>query len=631
MVMKEPLNKFKKTLKKTAKTINESKSLAVVKSRKWMYAIIISAVVMTALVITVCFYLFIYIKPNFPDPSYNYISSDTADYVNPGGEISYFINYKNGGNKNVDKLEIKLTIPANTSFVSSDTESTIEDGGNTVVLYLDNIGRNQFGKANFIVSIDEPLDNDTSIILDDVVFNYIIKDKKYSQPIISNLNHIVQSSPNFNNFDIKAIDENGGNLHMGDSIEYTITVKNSGNMDATGVKIESTLSKNISIVEGSINNSGNYSNHTVTWNTGNFPADETRTYKFKVTINYDLSDGDLIENSGTLTCDQGIESEKSISDPVMLLPDFSESQIFLTDANGEYLWAGEIINVKMIITNSGEKESDSYRLIFPTPAGATYVSQSGTPEGIRWSDEIRGLIWDLNGIGVKESKEINLQIRVNDDLFYTGGNITTDFKIESGGLETELEQASLGVRKHIYMNIVAMGDSLIARSDWVQRFDQLLESTYPYADYNTVASGVNGEMAYMGFARFDSTVAVHNPQIIIVAYGTNDAGASLSNFSVHLEGIVIKSRNLGATVFLNLIGPLYYPGKDSYPMYNNEILKIAAKYSLPVIDVLTPLSQNPGRYLYNDGVHYTPDGSAVVAQTVFNQVTQYLDNVGQRK
>ncbi|GAI26049.1 unnamed protein product, partial [marine sediment metagenome] len=111
---------------------------------------------------------------------------------------------------------------------------------------------------------------------------------------------------------------------------------------------------------------------------------------------------------------------------------------------------------------------------------------------------------------------------------------------------------------------------------------------------------------------------------------TNDAGVSLTNFSVHLEGLVIKSRNLGATVFLNLIGPVFYPGKESYPQYNNEILKIAAKYSLPVIDVLSPLRQDPDRYLY-DGVHYTPEGSAVVARTVFDNVVQYLDDFGNRK
>ncbi|MFZ3106733.1 MAG: GDSL-type esterase/lipase family protein, partial [Candidatus Hydromicrobium sp.] len=520
--------------------------------------------------------------------------------------------------------------PSNTTIASSDGGTITGDGGNTLIFNFDSIEKNQSGKANFTITINKPLDNGTSIILDDVTFNYMVEGRQYSQKITSDLNHIIKSSPDFSNFDLKAVDENGAYLQMGDIIEYTLMVKNSGYMNATGVEIKSILSKNLSVIEESIDNSGIYKNNTVVWNINNFEINKLRTFKFRATVNYDLNNGDLIENKSTLICDQGIEVQKSTSDSVTLLPKFSDSEVFLSDANGGYLWAGETINIKIIIRNSGEKEAASYRLICHIPAGATYISGSGTPEGISWSDEIRGLIWDLSNLNVGSEKEINLQLRVNDDLFYTGGNIATDFKIESNDYETEIEQASLNVKKHIYMTIVVMGDSLIARSDWVQRFDQLLESTYPYADYNTIAAGVSGEKAYEGYARFDSTVAIYRPQIIIITYGTNDTGAGLTNFSVHLEGLIMKSRNLGATVFLNLIGPVFYSGKESYPQYNNEILKIAAKYSLPVIDVLSPLSQNPDRYLY-DGVHYTTDGSAVVAQTVFNYVIQYLDDFGQRR
>lgn len=608
---------------------NPNKLLEEIKKPKWII-MIISIAVIIIFSIAACYYFFIYLRLNFNDFSQNYVSSNTANPVKPGEEILYSINFKNTGNRAVDKLEIKASIPSNTTIASSDGGTITGDDGNTLIFNFDRIEKNQSGKADFAVKVNKPLDNGTSILLDDVTFNYMVEGRQYIQKITSDLNHIIKSSPDFSNFDLKSVDENSGYLQMGDTIEYTIIVKNSGDMNATGVEIKSILSKNVSIIEESINNSGIYKNNTVVWNMNNFDINKTYTFKFKATVNYGLNDGDLLENKSTLTCDQGIEAEKSTNDSVKLVPKFSDSEVLLSDDNGGYLWAGEIIDIKIIIRNSGEKEADSYRLIFPIPAGAAYISGSGTPEGISWSDEIRGLIWDLSNLNVGDEKEINLQLRVNDDLFYTGGNIATDFKIESNDYETEIEQASLSVKKHIYMTIVAMGDSLIARSDWVQRFDQLLESTYPYADYNTIASGVNGERAYEGYARFDSTVAIYRPQIIIIAYGTNDAGAGLTNFSVHLEGLVMKSRNLGATVFLNLIGPVFYSGKESYPQYNNEILKIAAKYSLPVIDVLSPLSQDPDRYLY-DGVHYTTDGSAVVAQTVFNYVIQYLDDFGQRR
>lgn len=608
---------------------NPNKLLEEIKKTKWII-MIISIAVIIIFSLAACYYFFIYLKPNFNDFSQNYVSSNTANPVKPGEEILYSISFKNTGNRTVNKLEIKAGIPSNTTIASSDGGTITEGDGNTLIFSYENIEKNEAGKANFTVTVDKPLDNGTSIILNNVIFNYIIGNRQYSQNIASDLSHIIESSPNLNNFSLESIDENGGYLKMGDNIEYSLVVENKGDMNATGVEIKSILSKNVSIIEESINNSGIYKNNTVVWNINNFEVNKLRTFKFRATVNYDLNNGDLIENKSTLICAQGIEVQKSTSDSVTLLPKFSDSEVFLSDANGGYLWAGETINIKIVIRNSGEKEAASYRLICPTPAGAVYISGSGTPEGIRWSDEIRGLIWDLNNLNVGYEKEIIFQIRVNDDLLYTGGNITTNFKIESNDSATEIEQASLSVKKHIYMTIVAMGDSLIARSDWVQRFDQLLESTFPYADYNTITSGVSGEMSYEGYARFDSTVAIYRPQIIIIAYGTNDAGAGLTNFSVHLEGLVMKSRNLGATVFLNLIGPVFLPGKNIYPRYNDEIKNIAAKYSLPVIDVLSPLSQDPNQYLYDD-VHYTTDGSAVVAQTVFNYVIQYLDDFGQRR
>ena len=628
--MKDFLNRIAKQQKKMGEVIKKANISVIKKNKKWIF-IMIPTVLIIAAAVVVCYFFFIHLKPNFSDPSQNFIYSDTAEQVAPGNEISYYIDFKNTGNRAVDSLEIEVPIPENTSFTSSETETTIKEGANTITFHFGNIEIEQAGKVNFIVTADKPLDNGTKIILDKVEFNYIIKDNKYSQDIASGFNHTIQSSPDFSGFSLKAVDENGGYLHMGDIIEYTLSVKNKGDMNATGVEIKSALSKNVSIIEESITGSGSLQDNTVSWNSDILKVNKSHTFKFKAAVDYDLADGELIENNSTISYDQGVKASDSTSEQVTLLPDFASSEIFLSDANGGYLWAGETVNIKILITNSGEKKADSYSLVCPTPQGATYISRSGTPEGIRWSDDIRGLIWDLNGLDVGESKEIDFQIKIIDDLFYTGGNITTNFKIESNDSETELEQASIGVKRHIYMTVVAMGDSLIAKSDWVQRFDQLMESNYPYADYNTIPSGVSGEMAHQGFSRFDSTVAIYNPQIIIIAYGTNDTGASLSNFRVHLEGIVMKSRSLGATVFLNLIGPLYYAGKDDYPLYNNEIIRIANKYSIPVIDVLTPLSQNPGHYLYSDGVHYTPEGSAVVAQTVFNSVTQYLDDFGNRK
>jgi len=240
-----------------------------------------------------------------------------------------------------------------------------------------------------------------------------------------------------------------------------------------------------------------------------------------------------------------------------------------------------------------------------------------------------GLVWDLSNLEPGTEKVITFKIVVDDSLADSGGTITETCKIESSVGEVSPDSKSIKVRGHVYLTVVAMGDSLIGKSNWVQDLDLLLEANYPHADYNTIPSAVNGELSRQGLARFDSTVAPHHPDIIILAYGTNDVGPIPSGFGSNIENLIIKSKNLGARVFINLLGPMFYPGKESYPKYNNEIRAIAAKYGVVVIDVLTPLSQNPGAYMA-DTLHYSPEGASVVAHTVFSYVSGYLGDVGQK-
>ena len=621
----------KKKLKKENKIAGMLENFTFKKGIIWIFIPFLSIVVIAAIVISLYYYFFTYTVPGFSDLTQNYISSNTDDNIVPGDEISYTINFKNTGNRDADNFEIKAKLPTDTSFGSSDIEVLAGDDGEILIFNIGQLAKDEAGTANFSIITDMPLEAGTRIIWDNIEFSYMIGDQPYSQIITADLNHTIDSSPDFNSFDLKAVDENGGYLKMGDTIEYTLSFENRGNMNAASVEVKSMLSENVSVSEGSITGPGILSGNAVVWNLDNIEINKPYIFKFKAVVGYDLSDGELIEDNSILTYGGDVKIEKSASDPVSLFPDLSGSGAFLSDDNGGDLWAGETINIKIVIKNSGESGADSYRLICPTPDNTVYISRSGTPEGISWSDEVRGLVWDLSSLGAGEQKEIDFQVQVSGDLYYTGGTISTNFKIENDGKETEVAQASINVKRFTYMTIVAMGDSLISKSDWVQRFDQLLESAFPLADYNTIPSGVSGEMAFQGHARFDSTVAIYNPQIIIIAYGTNDVGSSYSYFSASLEGMVMKAKNLGATVFLNMVGPINTEGKENWEVFDRAIMEVSAKQGVPVINIVSALSRNPGKYLYSDGMHYTPDGAAVVAQTVFNHVIQYLDAAGQRK
>jgi uncharacterized repeat protein (TIGR01451 family) len=428
------------------------------------------------------------------------------------------------------------------------------------------------------------------------------------------------------------VDINGGILGLEDEIKYTISIKNTGNMIARDVEIRSQLSPYTKLTGGSINQSGRYSDGNVVWDLEEMLPGELETLVFKAKLEGgEVEDRKEIINSAVLVYDGEVITEKEVVSIARLFPDFSESTATIADANGgSYLWSGETVRVKVTIKNTGQRKADDYRLFCPIPGPVTYISKSGTAEGIKWNDDIRGLTWDLNGLEVGESKEITFNMTVNNDYYYKSGTITTDFHIVAGDEDFVIEPVSIYIQGHPYLTVVAMGDSLIAKSDWVQRLDGKLEAAYPAADYNTLASAANGEYSFQGLARFDSTVGPLRPQILIVAYGTNDAGGSYSYFQYSIDSIVAKAKNIGATVFINLIGPITKPGKEEWPKYNEAIMQVAAKYGVPVINVTSPLSQSTGKYL-SDGMHYTPSGSEVVAQTVFNSISQYLNGLGGRR
>ncbi|HHT78607.1 MAG TPA: DUF4214 domain-containing protein [Actinobacteria bacterium] len=217
------------------------------------------------------------------------------------------------------------------------------------------------------------------------------------------------------------------------------------------------------------------------------------------------------------------------------------------------------------------------------------------------------------------SREFVFSNFVNSDEF---ANICSKYGIQAGkvrisGSRTSVPTSSPG------KNIVVMGDSLINKSDWTQRLGGLINSSFPDSGYNVIGSAVNGEMSFQGLARFDSTIAPLNPGIIIIAYGTNDIGSDPGRFQSSIEQLIEKSKRTGAMVFLNLVGPIYHSGKSSWPVFNQIIMNVAARYGVPVIDVANPLNQNPGENL-SEGMHYSSAGADVVSRVAYSAIYRYL-------
>ncbi len=91
----------------------------------------------------------------------------------------------------------------------------------------------------------------------------------------------------------------------GNELNYTLTFKDTGDIDATGVTIKVNLPSDVKAIDGSISNNGIYdfATHSITWNIDSFLAKgEEQSVTFKVKINQNIPDGTQLVCTSRIWC-----------------------------------------------------------------------------------------------------------------------------------------------------------------------------------------------------------------------------------------------------------------------------------------------------------------------------------------
>ena len=128
--------------------------------------------------------------------------------------------------------------------------------------------------------------------------------------------------------EIKALktyqDVNGGSVQPGDTIKYTITLSNIGNVshpNNPGYEFEDVIPQNTSFVQGSLYSSSGRcsylpSENKIVWD-GELPAESSVLITYEVTISSSLTETTLISNQGVVYWDRdedGINEETELTD-----------------------------------------------------------------------------------------------------------------------------------------------------------------------------------------------------------------------------------------------------------------------------------------------------------------------------
>ncbi|MEF3245299.1 MAG: DUF11 domain-containing protein [Caldisericaceae bacterium] len=232
---------------------------------------------------------------------------DLNDPVQAGDNITYHITVTNSGNMNAHSVVITDEIPQNTTFVSASFVSggagSITDPG------VGNTGTVQWnlsGTLNALASVVVELVVKTNSPLPDgtVISNTAkIQSNEITTPISDTENTTIGSAPALTITKTDSPDP----VQAGDSITYTITVTNTGNMNATQFVISDEIPINTTFVSarfvsgltGSITAPPVGGNGTVTWtpNPDVLPVGATVVVELVVKTANSLPSGTIITNS----------------------------------------------------------------------------------------------------------------------------------------------------------------------------------------------------------------------------------------------------------------------------------------------------------------------------------------------
>lgn len=171
--------------------------------------------------------------------------------------------------------------------------------------------------------------------------------------------------------------------------------------------------------------------------------------------------------------------------------------------------------------------------------------------------------------------------------------------------------------------ILVFGDSLSAaygirpEEGWVALLGQRLQSQ-GYG-YQTVNASVSGETSGGGVERLPRALQLHQPALVILELGANDAlrGLPLARTQENLATMVRLSQSAGASVLL--IGLRIPPNYG--PRYTEQFASmfpaLAKQYHLPLVPfLLEKVALDPQR-MQADGLHPNAQGQPPILDTVW--------------
>ena len=240
-------------------------------------------------------------------------------------------------------------------------------------------------------------------------------------------------------------------------------------------------------------------------------------------------------------------------------------------------------------------------------------------------------------------------------MFFVYGN--GNFQTEHGGKRV----TPFFVPKHVFVAFLFClawlfnGCSNAALEDQPSKVvcfgDSITKSGYPdflgrLIGVEAIDAGVPGNNSREGLRRIERDVLSHQPEVVVIFFGTNDLRADaphkyvlLDEYRANLQTMIKACRKQNAKVVLCTLPPIKEKAfftrhdkpkfdaegglKQMMARYRETAEQVAEQADVPLVDLNQLLKEEPF-WMSKDGVHPSPEGNAIIARYVARAVRPLL-------
>jgi uncharacterized repeat protein (TIGR01451 family) len=323
-----------------------------------------------------------------PVPVLEITKTDNPDPVSPGGTLNYTISVNNTGNATATNATVMETYDKNVTFVAAVPAPS--SGDDTWIYAMLNVSETR--RINISVSVNASVLNGT--VLHNIV--NVSCDEGVTDSDTENTTVFVAPVPVL---EITKTD-NPDPVSPGGTLNYTISVNNTGNATATNVTVMETYDENVTFVAAvPAPSSGNN-----TWQFPTLNVSETRWINISVLVNASVLNGTVLHNIVNVTCAEGVTDSDTENTTVFVTP-VPALEINKT-SNPDPVLAGGTLNYSISVNNTGNATATNVTVTEKYDENVTFVSAVPAPS-------LDNDTWVFATLNASETCRINISVLVN--------------------------------------------------------------------------------------------------------------------------------------------------------------------------------------------------------------------------